>query len=308
MLDETTDAAGAYGQAFARRFHMRAAPGTIVSRSLKAGEIAVTELRGDAPPMATNAPIPREDAWLVAVQLRDFPDHHYWEDGRFADRRDLFAGQTLVYDLKRDPRAMLDKPFHSAHVYLPRAALDALADDHDCTRVGELAYRPGAGIDDAAMAAMMAVLAPAFRRPGQANPLFLDHVTHAAALHVAQTYGGMRPRPVARGGLAPWQEKRAVEMLAANLDGALNIRDLAAACRLSASHFARAFRQSLGAPPHQYLLTLRVERAKAMLRDTAASLAEVGLQCGFVDQSHFTRVFTGRTGLPPGAWRRAWAA
>lgn len=298
---------GAYGQAFARRFHMRETA-TIVSRSLKAPSIAVTELRGDVAPMEMNAPIPREDAWLVAVQLRDYPRHRYWEDGRLEDCRDLYAGQTLLYDLKRDPRVMLDQPFHSAHFYFPRPALDALADDHDCTRVAELGYRPGEGVRDDVLAAMTEALLPAMSRPGEASSLFLDHVTQAAALHVAQTYGGLRPRPATpRGGLAPWQQKRAVELLAAHLDGSLSIGDLAAACRLSASHFARAFRQSLGAPPHQYLLTLRVDRAKALLRSTATSLAEVGLQCGFVDQSHFTRVFTGKTGLPPGAWRRAWA-
>lgn len=298
---------GAYGQAFARRFHMDAAA-AVVSRGLKAGEIAVTELRGDVAPMEMNAPIPREDAWLAAVQLRDYPRHRYWEDGRLEDCRDLFAGQTLLYDLKRDPRVMLDQPFHSAHFYLPRAALDALADEHGCTPVRELAYRPGEGMADPVLAAITEALLPAMSRPGEASSLFLDHVTQAAALHLAQTYGGMRLKPEpTRGGLAPWQRKRAVEMLAAHLDGSLDTRDIATACRLSVSHFARAFRQSLGAPPHQYLLSLRVDRAKALLRDTAASLAEVGLQCGFVDQSHFTRAFTGKTGVPPGAWRRAWA-
>ena len=112
--------------------------------------------------------------------------------------------------------------------------------------------------------------------------------------HVAQTYGGMRPvsRP-ARGGLAPWQERRAKEILSANLDGSVPLKEVARECRLSVSHFSRAFRRTMGVAPHNWLLTRRIEVAKEKLRDTGLSLSDVALACGFADQSHLTRVFTG---------------
>jgi AraC family transcriptional regulator len=77
----------------------------------------------------------------------------------------------------------------------------------------------------------------AFGLPYQADRLFADHVTLAIGVHVAQTYGGLRPisRPV-RGGLALWQVRRAKELLSANLDGAITLKEKAQECRLSVSH------------------------------------------------------------------------
>jgi AraC family transcriptional regulator len=147
---------------------------------------------------------------------------------------------------------------------------------------------------------------PALNRPYQANHLFVEHVMLAVAVHVAQTYGGMRPvlRPV-RGGLAPWQVRRAKEILSANLDGSVPLTEVARECRLSVSHFSRAFRRTMGMAPHRWLLTRRIEVAKESLRDRRSSLSDVALACGFADQSHLTQVFTRMVGVSPGAWRRA---
>jgi AraC-like DNA-binding protein len=112
-----------------------------------------------------------------------------------------------------------------------------------------------------------------------------------------------RPRP-RQGGLAPWQEKRSKTMLAGDLSGATPLVDIAKACGLSVSHFSRSFRRSAGLAPHAWLLRVRVEAAKAMLRQSEASLCLIAVACGFADQTHFTRVFARRTGLSPGAWRK----
>jgi AraC-like DNA-binding protein len=58
-------------------------------------------------------------------------------------------------------------------------------------------------------------------------------------------------------------------------------------------------------PPHQWLLRRRVDKARQLLHDPSAALADVALACGFADQSHLTRVFTRLTGTGPNAWRRA---
>jgi len=100
-----------------------------------------------------------------------------------------------------------------------------------------------------------------------------------------------------------WQERRA-RLLEAQLDGEVTLSRLAQECGLSVSHFARAFRQSTGTSPHRWLLVRRAEKAKDLLHNSALPLAEIGLACGFGDQSHFTRVFTKLTGASPGASRR----
>jgi AraC-like DNA-binding protein len=93
-------------------------------------------------------------------------------------------------------------------------------------------------------------------------------------------------------------------MLLADLSGSLSLADLSSACRLSCSHFSHAFRQTVGCPPHQWLLTQRVERSKQLLINTDQPLAEIALVTGFADQSHFTRVFSQRVKVSPGVWRK----
>ena len=106
------------------------------------------------------------------------------------------------------------------------------------------------------------------------------------------------------GGLAPWQARRAEELMVKNLAEDLRLADVAQACELSAAHFSRSFHKTFGAPPYRWLQTRRIERAKGLLGDTSRSLAEIALECGFTEQSHFTKVFTRLVGVSPGAWRR----
>jgi AraC-like DNA-binding protein len=113
-----------------------------------------------------------------------------------------------------------------------------------------------------------------------------------------------RGRHSARGGLAPWQERRAKGLLDANLDGEIRLADVARACGLSFGYFAHAFKRSTGLAPHRWLLQRRVERAKDLLQRSDLPLAEIALTCGFADQSHLGRVFGRMVGTPPGAWRR----
>jgi len=273
---------------------------------LRAAEIAVTEIRCDNPLPEMCGPLRREDAFLVTLHLRDSPNREYWEDGRRASFCALRAGESCLHDLKRDPAAFPDKAFHSLVFYLPRAALDAIADEANAPRIRDLSYKPGAGVNDVTIFSLGSLLLPALRHPDQANPLFVDHILLALGGHVAQTYGGMRPvsRP-ARGGLAPWQERRAREILCANIKRGVVLKEVARECGLSVGHFSHAFRRTLGVAPHKWLIEQRVVLSKEKLRDDGLSLSDVATECGFSDQSHLTRVFRQTVGVSPAAWRRA---
>ena len=98
-------------------------------------------------------------------------------------------------------------------------------------------------------------------------------------------------------------ERRAKELMSANLNEDLSLSRLAIECGLSTRHFARAFRLSTGMPPHRWLVRLRVERAKELLQTRALALIDVAMFSGFADQSHLTRVFKAVVGVTPGAWR-----
>ncbi|HVY07840.1 MAG TPA: AraC family transcriptional regulator [Burkholderiales bacterium] len=298
------DQSNAYGRDFGRNFGLNETP-AILARVLKRSEIAVTEVRSNDPAPRHTDPIPREEAWLVAVQMREYPHHEYWEEGRRAEVCDLKAGDTTFYDLRRDPVALIDKPYHAVFFYIPRHTLDAIADDAGTSRISDLEYQPGRGVADRTTLCLGQSMISALEHPERASRLFVDHVTLALGAHISQTYGHLCPvARIAQGGLAPWQVRRAKEILGANLDGGVTLREVAQQCGLSVAHFSRAFRASVGIAPHRWLIRRRIEVAKTLLPDGRLSLPEVAIASGFADQSHFTRVFTSLVGTSPGRWRR----
>jgi len=296
---------GAYGNALGEAFHLENAP-ALVTRALHKARLALTEVRCDREHFGMTSPIPREDAYLVALQIRPCEKHELWSDGRPVAVSPIVGGETMIYDLRRDPTAYIDSAFHSAHFYIPKAALDWVAEDMGVPPIEELDCAPGKRIDDPVVRGLTEALLPALSQPEAVNLAFADHALLAVASHTAYRYGRMRTaRRIPRGGLASWQERRAKELLSENLAEGVSLSDLARECGLSVSHFTRAFRQTTGLPAHRWLLQRRIERAKELLQDRSRSLLDVALSCGFADQSHFTRVFSSATGFSPGAWRRA---
>ena len=295
----------AYGRRLGEAVRVENAP-AIVTRALRTADIAVTEIRYDNPRPGMSDPIQQEDAFIVGLHLRDRPKWEYWEDGRRASVCDVRAGESCLHDLKREPRGLIDKPYHALAFYLPRAALDAIADDANAPPIHDLSYEPGASVNDVTISSLGRLMLPALSHPDQANALFVDHVLLALGVHVAQTYGGMRPMSLpVRGGLVPWQQRRATEILRANLKGGVALREVARECGLSVGYFSHAFRRTLGVAPHQWLIEQRVVLSKEKLRDDGLSLSDVATECGLSDQSHLTRVFRQTVGVSPAAWRRA---
>jgi transcriptional regulator GlxA family with amidase domain len=103
--------------------------------------------------------------------------------------------------------------------------------------------------------------------------------------------------------LSYWQERKAKEVMMENLDCGIQISAVAKECSLSRSHFSRAFKNATGHSPRDWLQLARLTQAKELLEQTDFSISQVGLECGFVDQSHFTRMFSRKFGMPPGKWR-----
>ena len=299
---------GAYGGELAGVFRVRGAP-VALSRSLRSGPLAATEVRDDAPERGISRPIPMEDAYLATLHLARYERHTAWEEGRRYPVGTLRPGDLLIRDLKRDPTVLVDQPHHELHFYLPRQALDSIADNCGARRIDGLRYVPGAPKRDAVIDSIGRSMLAAMALPGQASDLFLDHLLSAAATHLAVSAGGLAPRTrPARAGLSPAQERRAKEMLSADLRGGTAIAELARACGLSTGHFTRAFRVSTGLPPHRWLLRRRIEVAQAHMRETDRPLAIIAIDSGFADQSHFTRVFSRAAGMSPSRWRATHAA
>lgn len=292
-----------YGNTFSSRFGANVAP-AFVTRSLRNAEIGITHMVQYRPTNELSERFPADDAYIVSYVLQDSPNYTLWENDKPVPPHAVLAGQTTFNDVKTDPYMLVNDPMVAIHYYIPQTTFHALADTSDAPRIGNLIYQSGQGVDDPVVRHLSLALLPAFEHQREASRLFVDYVTLAIATHIARTYGDMKFYLPKRGGLAPWQEKRAKELIDAHLHGNITQDDLARECGLSRSYFARAFRVTLGEPPHRWLLRRRIDRAKGMMLTSSDSLAEIAIACGFADQGHFTRIFNSFMNTPPGIWRR----
>ena len=176
--------------------------------------------------------------------------------------------------------------------FLPSVVRDSLA-------------KPIVGFSHDALGRAFDTLAGELTEPDEILPLFTEGWALQALAYVARASKTTQPScTVQSSGLAPWQLRRAQDMFRSDLSDNLPLNSVAQACRLSVSHFARAFKASTGLPPHQWVMAMRIEMARGILTNSDTPLVEIAGMCGFADQSHFSRVFARIMGTSPGAWRR----
>jgi len=134
--------------------------------------------------------------------------------------------------------------------------------------------------------------------------LFLDSVEQALAAALVNGYAAQqRPVRTYRGGLSPARLRRVKEFVYAKMEDELSLSELAQSVGLSIAHFSEVFRKSMGETPHQFVLRLRVERAKEMLRSAESRVLDVAIACGFKTPQHFARVFRQLCGTSPTEYR-----
>jgi AraC family transcriptional regulator len=140
---------------------------------------------------------------------------------------------------------------------------------------------------------------------GAGGRLAAESLATVLAVHLIRHV--LAPRQPARGpdgALSRGRLRAVVDYVEGHLDAAPTLEQMAAVARLSPYHFARQFKAAAGLPPHQYVLTRRVERAKELLQaGTELSLAQVAAHAGFSDQSQFCHHFRRLVGVTPGRFR-----
>jgi AraC family transcriptional regulator len=297
MTDE-----GLYGDRLAKIFPMIQSPHPGIIKSLQRGTFAAARLAYAGPDGGPTLPPPPDDAFALCLRLRQ-QRAEVWLDGHSA-RKGVLKDETSVYDLQCETIVHFKDPFDFLYLYMPRSVLAELADEQGVSHV-RYDIATGTSILDPVVAHLGACLLPALEQPHQASEIFVGYVAMALHTHFLRKYAGTLPAPrCRRSGLAPWQLRTAKALINAHLDGNVSLAHIASECGLSASHFARAFTVSLGKPPHRWLMDQRINRGKELLLNSALSVTEIALLCGFSDQSHFTRVFSAKVGASPGYWRR----
>jgi AraC family transcriptional regulator len=293
-----------YSEKVAEHFRAEGPPPPDIVRVLQQSVVAVTRVDEAAPAGAITGPKRGTAACSIAVQLRDLTRYRLWIDAESRPSETPAQGGGTVDDLDRENTAVPEGQIDCIQFYVKRSAIGQIMAEHGLPGCREPGVTQGVPANDLAIGGLAGGMLPAPERRSDVDDPFLDHV--AFVLRIADQHDAGRPRgkPL-KGGLAPWQLRRAEEIIEAHLDGEVPLARVAAECGLSVGYFARAFARSTGKPPHRWLMARRVERAKELLLSSALSIAEVALGCGFADQAHFTRVFAASVGTAPGRWRRS---
>jgi AraC family transcriptional regulator len=177
---------------------------------------------------------------------------------------------------------------------------------------GELDHRPAGELrlrtnfNDLAAQHLLKLLLADFTSEYPMGRLYTDHLIHALAYRVLVLARDVSPSNATRpaSGLPIRILKRVVDKMQV-LDNELSLESLAQESGYSRVHFVRMFRAATGRSPHNYLLNLRIERARELLSNPALSLTDIALDCGFSSHSHMTRVFRQFLGVTPSEYRRA---
>jgi AraC family transcriptional regulator len=250
--------------------------------------------------------LPAVPALLVSVPLLPVACSRYrlWAEDKVLKTSAVLPFRVNVIDFAFHPGCWTQGVFDYVHYHVPRGLIDDVAEDLGCLGIEH--FRQTVLEEDIVLAQLTRSVLPFIGRSNETAVLALDQLSLVLCAHLVQRYGVSRSTGRAvRGMLAPWQARRATDLLLAHLEGRLPISSLARECSLSVSQFARSFKATFGVTPHQWLVRERITRAKQLLADSAVTLGEVALKAGFSDQAAFSRTFHRLVGATPGQWRRA---
>jgi AraC family transcriptional regulator len=304
-MTTSSNSANAYGAQMAKYFTMNQPPHVAIDSAVSVvrPQLAITRLIARSGIPERTASIPSEKAYVVSLHLNhaNSGEWELWTDDKYTKTGTV--GGVAMCDLESNSSIRNPGSIDWIHYHVPRATLDSLSDDAGVPRAKRLycVY----GTPDPTLHHLTQSILPCLNKPEMFSQLFIDSFTLMICSHLvgryAQTHEAFRQF---KGGLAPWQRRRIVELFHEHLDGELKLETLANECGLSVSHFARSFRRSFGTSAHRYLILKRVEIAKALLSETNYSLVDVAAQTGFSDQAALTRTFSNVVGATPAKWRR----
>lgn len=224
--------------------------------------------------------------------------------GSKLDRKVVPAGGLFILPGGMDFGVRLEGELDTVHIYLRDEVMREVASEMGMDS-DDLALLPSLGEPDQLAESLALSVQQALNEDNPGTTVYVDYLSRVLAARLLRRYSRRSTEIVdATGALSRCQLKQIEDYIEENLSDSLSLDDLAGACNLSPSYFARRFKSATGIPPHQYLMQKRVERAKRLLRGTLP-IVEVALECGFSHQEHLTNVFRRSTGLTPAVFRRS---
>ncbi len=235
--------------------------------------------------------------WRRNVATGEWPN----ERGRYVPYT-RYPGRTTFIPPSIIRRHVAHNRYDVVLCLLDPAFVDGVEKELDHRPTEQLSFQ--ANLNDPPLRHLITLLAAEAVQGGTLGRLYADHLAHAIAVRLLLIGAvGKRKAYAAASGLPPYLMRRVVERMH-DFDSNLDLETLAAETGYSRSHFLRLFHASTGVPPHRYLLHLRLERAKELIRLPHRSLIEVAVACGFSSHGHMSRVFRQLLGVTPAEYRR----
>jgi AraC family transcriptional regulator len=194
------------------------------------------------------------------------------------------------------------------HVYVRRSVIEEVAAELLDGDPALVEIAPQFLAPDPALGALLAAIQVALAEDDYGSSIYVDYLARAIASQLVRRYSGARLRatpPLGPIGKVGPVIAEAIAYMRANIEDPISLDDIAEAVHRSASHLARQFRGSVGVPPHQYLLVMRIKHAQNLLLTTGDSIAEIAFASGFSHQEHMTRMFRRWCDTTPAAFRRS---
>jgi AraC family transcriptional regulator len=207
-------------------------------------------------------------------------------------KRVVAGGATLVPGGTDGFTVRVLDPIDSVHIYLRHEMIERIFDECSPTA---MAYEPFFGLHDSLLEQLALASTSALGDTSTSSSFCVDHLAWTIGAHLIEI---QRREWIGPGGLGltDGRLKKVQQHMLDHLAGDLGVADLAGAAGLSPVYFARQFKLRTGSPPHRYLRSLRVKRAKELLCHDQLSIAEIALNCGFCHQEHMTKAFKADAG------------
>jgi len=210
----------------------------------------------------------------------------------------LPAGAPTNWHLEREAEV------RHLHLYLSPTLIQQIATSADIDP-DTVEFVDTLGMFDPRIETIALSLLSELRSEGLGGRLYVESLANILGIHLLRQHSSVKQPSLPRSvGLDRATLRRVSTYIEEHLAEEISLAALAELSGLSLYHFARAFTQSFGVPPHRYHMARRMDCARNLLRKLTLSVTEIGIQIGFRETSSFTRAFRRFTGLTPTEYRR----
>ena len=243
-------------------------------------------------------------AWTLsgAVEFQEREGKRPWVSHRLTKGTFFLTAAGAPYDCRW--QAVTAEPFESMAVFLELPLLQRAFEEVFGAGAANVRLRDVSAFHDAALNSILERLHEELLRR-RASPLYVQGIAQAIAIHLARNYAeAVHESPSGSPSLPGFKLRQISHWMAEHLAEDFTLDQLAAQAGVSKFYFTRLFRNAMGMSPSRYLLTLRMDEARRLLRETKRSVVDIALDVGYANPSHFARFFRRETGLSPSDYRQ----